>query len=289
MNDPARPIRFSDIAGDPSVRIFHAAAAEFVAEPSGLRAEISGDLYNHVVNSVRTKHGERFVVSLPAGTGLYLCSLLEVAKRSAAVALEHLAPPDRALCDIRCYLGAVKGQRGEDAVEKLTELGVSGIFFYEGDRSVAGFGDGRAERFARIARSASGQSRRYNAPVVGFAGPFKSIFEKAFDAAALCLVMAEPSMMERDSGIGEISSPPGGLFSGALPATGRPVFIVSGPEGGFSAGEAAAVREAASRAASSGSGARVAAVTLGPSVFRAEFAPVVMTSVIKFLCGDFDA
>jgi len=289
MNDRGLEIGFSDIARDSSMKIFHCREAEFVEQAAAGRARISGDLFNHAVNSLRMKPGEKFVVSVKPGPRLFICSPEETGRNGATVSAERIFPrDDSALCDIECYLGAIKGQRGDDAVEKLTELGVSGIYFFEAERSVAGFDGKKAARLEKIAMSASGQSRRYSSPDVGIVS-YGEIFERAFSRGAYCLLMAEPGIAGNDLASASAGSGMRRIGSDIQNLSGRPVFIISGPEGGLSSKEMLIASRASAEAEAGKSPARIVAATLGNTVFRAELAPVVMVSVIKFLCGDFGA
>ena len=129
----------------------------------------------------------------------------------------------------------VKGPRPEWAVQKLTELGVDGIWLLVADRSVVRWagarGDGHRERLARVAREAAMQSRRCTLP-----------------SLRVGLPVAEASATP-----GAVLAHPGGPPS----AVGQVVLV--GPEGGWSDAELAAAP---------------GVVGLGPTVLRAETAAV---------------
>ena len=81
------------------------------------------------------------------------------------VAVEILEMEDRRRLkpELIVYQGAAKGQKVDDAIERLAELGVAEVWVYESERSVVHWNKEKVDRLTRrwraIARSASKQSR----------------------------------------------------------------------------------------------------------------------------------
>jgi 16S rRNA (uracil1498-N3)-methyltransferase len=136
---------------------------------------------------------------------------------------------------VRVYLPALKQERAEWAVTKLTELGVDEIGLLTCDRSAVRLNAEARQRilarWSRVAREASCQSRRVRLP---------SILDATDVAGAMA---AGASMCELD----------GGELGDAVRT------VVVGPEGGWSDGERAL---------------GAPGVSLGETVLRAETAAV---------------
>ena len=150
-----------------------------------------------------------------------------------------------------------KGDRGELAVELLTEAGVDVIVPWAADRCVAVWRGVRAargvKRWAAAAQEAAKQSRRSWFPDVPGQADLPAALVRINDAA-LAIVLDPAAHCD--------------AASLALPDTGD-IVVVVGPEGGITPAEDEAMRAA---------GAVPAA--LGPTVLRASTAGVVATSVL---------
>ncbi len=150
-----------------------------------------------------------------------------------------------------------KGDRGELAVELLTEAGADVIVPWAADRCVAIWRGERAargsRRWAAAAQEAAKQSRREW---------FPEVTEQADLSAAVRLIRAAPLAIVLDP---DAARDAGSL---ELPAGGD-IVVVVGPEGGIAPAEDEAMRAA---------GAVPAA--LGPTMLRASTAGVVAASVL---------
>jgi len=148
-----------------------------------------------------------------------------------------------------------KGDRGELAVEEMTEVGVDRIVPWAAERSVPVWRDDRgAVRWRATAREAAKQSRRAWIP---------EVTDVAATAAAAGLVSA--------ASLAVLLAPSGAArpLAGALvPAAGE-VVVVVGPEGGVSEAEADAFLAAGALA-----------YRLGPSVLRASTAGAVAAAIL---------
>ena len=150
-----------------------------------------------------------------------------------------------------------KGDRGELAVELLTEAGVDVIVPWAADRCVAvwrGEREARAlRRWSAAAQEAAKQSRRAWCPEVTGQADLAAAVQRVRDAT-LAIVL-DPD------GAGEVASL-------ELPASGDLVVAV-GPEGGITPAEDEAMRAAGAVAAA-----------LGPTVLRASTAGIVAASIV---------
>lgn len=239
-------------------------AALFLLEPSaangvevGDLAELTGAEGRHAVSVKRVAAGERIDLGDGAGTILHT-EVEELTGRDSLRArvlerTEWPAPQPR----IVVIQALPKGERGETAVETLTEVGVDAIVPWQAQRCVARWSGDRESRgrakWSATARSASKQARRAWVPEI--AAPVSSAqVESLIASAALAIVLHE----EAPTPIREFE----------VPATGD-VLLIVGPEGGVSPGEIESFTAA---------GAQVA--RLGPSVLRTSTAGTVAAAVI---------
>jgi 16S rRNA (uracil1498-N3)-methyltransferase len=155
-----------------------------------------------------------------------------------------------------------KGDRGELAVELLTEIGTDVIVPWAADRCVAVWRGERAvksrARWSSAAEQAAKQSRRAWFPMVeapvDLAGAVRRV-----QGAALAVVL-DPEGSESVAAVG-------------LPSSGEVVIIV-GPEGGITRAESDAFVSAGAVAA-----------RLGPTVLRASSAGVVAAGILLSRTG----
>jgi 16S rRNA (uracil1498-N3)-methyltransferase len=227
------------------------------------RAELGHDLIvlsgaegRHAAAVRRMRPGERADVSDGAG----LVAECVVAGHSgqglelAVLARRAVPRPDPSITVVQAI---PKGERGELAVEEMTEVGVDRIVPWAAARSVAIW---RAERGARslarwraTAREAAKQSRRAWIPEV--TEPMSATDAAAVITSAACAIVLEPGAPQS---LGYLS----------LPESGDLVVIV-GPEGGITDEESAAFRTAGAIPAS-----------LGPTVLRTSTAGPVAAAVL---------
>lgn len=150
-----------------------------------------------------------------------------------------------------------KGDRGELAVELLTEVGADVIIPWAADRCVAVWRGDRAvksrARWSSAAEQAAKQSRRAWFPEVTAQADLAEAVQRV-EAASLAIVL-DP---EADEPLAAVE----------LPDRGE-VLLVVGPEGGIAPAESAALL-----------GAGAIAARLGPTVLRASSAGIVATGIL---------
>jgi 16S rRNA (uracil1498-N3)-methyltransferase len=132
------------------------------------RAEITGDHAHHLTRVLRVEAGQKYEITDHQRVWLAAVDSARKNLVEFTVIEEIAAGPE--LPRIRLYLSLIRFERFEWAVEKATELGVARIVPIESARSERGLYEGarkRLERWRRIAREASEQSRRLRAPEIG--------------------------------------------------------------------------------------------------------------------------
>ncbi len=204
------------------------------------RAELAGDEARHLSRVLRAASGQRYEIS--DNHALYLAEITEVSAQLVAFRvvepLEFAAPP----VAITLLAALIKFDRFEWIVEKATELGVAKIIPMDCERSEKGLAkaaEKRRERWQRVAREASQQSRRVQMPEIAAPAPF----EKA---------IAQPAKFHF-----ALEENPGAqpLITAAMSIERRPadtVALAVGPEGGWTDDERARLASAAFTAVSAG-------------------------------------
>jgi 16S rRNA (uracil1498-N3)-methyltransferase len=223
---------------------------------AGTLVEVTGDEAHHAVAVRRLRVGERLV--LTDGAGTVAEGVVEsTGKRVFTVRVEEVRREPRPAPEVVVVQAIPKGDRGELAVEVLTEVGVARVVPWGAARSVAVWKGERAvkslARWRSTAREAGKQARRSWS--VEVAEPARTADVVSLVAAAdLAVVLHEAA-----------STP---LASVEVPATGR-VVVVVGPEGGLTDEEVDALV-----------GAGAVSVRLGAEVLRTSTAGVAAVAAL---------
>jgi 16S rRNA (uracil1498-N3)-methyltransferase len=229
------------------------------ALPSGPTFVLDGPEGHHAATVQRLRVGEGLILADGRG-GSAACEVTAVGKGTVTVSVaarEVVPAPDPRLVVVQ---GIAKGDRGELAVQAMTEVGVDEIVPWAASRSVAQWrGDRGAkarDKWVSTAREAAKQARRPWLPLVG-GDPDCTTRQVAarLGAAAAAFVLHE-----------EASAP---LATARLPETGE-IALVIGPEGGITDTELAAFEAAGATA-----------VRLGMEVLRTSTAGVAALSVLS--------
>jgi 16S rRNA (uracil1498-N3)-methyltransferase len=236
----------------------------FFADRAALQRDVvilSGAEGRHAAAARRLQPGERADVG--DGAGL-VAECVVAANGPNGLELTVLARREvpRPVPVLTVVQAIPKGDRGELAVEELTEVGVDRIVPWAAARCVPVWRGDRGERslakWRVTAREAAKQSRRAWIPEV--TGPASAARVAQLIAAAACAIVLEPGAAESLGGL----RPPG---SGDL-------VLIVGPEGGITDDESAAFQKA-------GAIAR----RLGPTVLRTSTAGTVAAAVLLSRTG----
>src|ERR1039457_2750072 len=231
----------------------------FIADRAQLEREaitLSGAEGRHATTVRRLASGERADVTdgrgtvaecIVSGTGQDMLELAVHARRTEP-------EPDPRIVVVQAI---PKGDRGELAVEIMTEVGVDVVVPWSAERCVAKWRADRADRalagWRATAREAAKQSRRAWFPAVTGAADIRDVARRVAAASLALLLDPEAPLL---------------LASTGLPGGGDIVLVV-GPEGGVSPDERAALTAAGAVRA-----------RLGPSVLRASSAGAVAASLV---------
>ncbi len=221
----------------------------FVDRVAGGRAELSGDDARHLVETLRAEPGQR--VEISDNERVWLAEIAEARRgRVEFRVMEEIAAAPEAFC-LTLLISLMKFDRFEWVVEKGTELGVARFVPVIAARSEKGLAEGarkRLDRWRRVARSASQQSRRARLPEIGEPVGFGAALETAAASRYFLDEDERGALLDRDDA--------------------DTVALMTGPEGGWTDGE---------RARAAGAGWRAA--SLGPRILRAETAAIAAIAV----------
>jgi 16S rRNA (uracil1498-N3)-methyltransferase len=190
----------------------------------GTEVVVEGDEAHHAVAVRRLRVGERVMLTDGAGVAV-TGAVASTGKRVFAVSVEEVESTEEPTPSITVVQAIPKGERGELAVEVLTEIGVGRIVPWAASRSVAVWKGERAERslakWRATAREAAKQARRTWHPVVEpMCGTADVV--ALLERAAVGVALHEAAILP--------------LGSVAVPDDGE-IVVVVGPEGGLSAEE----------------------------------------------------
>jgi 16S rRNA (uracil1498-N3)-methyltransferase len=155
-------------------------------------------------------------------------------------------------------------ERMEFIIQKATELGVLAILPFQSERSISlkerEARQNKAHRWQHIAVKAVQQSRRARVPYVGRCRPFEEILEDCREDGLRLLLWEKKG--EHLKGV-----------LGQHPT--RKIYVMVGPEGGFTEGEVKSAREKG-----------FIPVKLGQRILRTETATITLVAILQYELGD---
>jgi 16S rRNA (uracil1498-N3)-methyltransferase len=222
----------------------------------GDQVELSGDEGRHAVVVKRIRVGEQVALTDGAGTTA-TCTVTAAEGSTLTGTVDAVASTDPEMPRVVVVQAIPKGDRGELAVEMLTEVGVDVVVPWAAGRSVSVWrGDKQAKALARwrsTAREAAKQARR-------------SWFPEVVDMVSTAQVVD----LLRDASVPVVlhEAASGPLADLPIPGRGE-IVIVVGPEGGISDEELAAFATVGAEP-----------VRMGTSVLRTSTAGVAATAAL---------
>lgn len=242
----------------------------FFVAPQAIRDNrvlMRGAIVHQIREVLRMKPGDAFVLLDNSGWAYRaeIVTLDREALRGRVVDKWKLET--EATARITLYQGLLKGQKFEWVLQKGTELGVAAFVPLLAARCVIGtLNDvtrARMERWQKIIVEAAEQAGRAILPHLSAATLFAHACERAMQSDGLALI---PYEGEHAYGLREaLQNVP----------TSKEIHLFIGPEGGFTEEEIALARAH-----------KIAPVSLGPRILRAETAGLAAVAVILYELGD---
>ncbi|HEY2498738.1 MAG TPA: 16S rRNA (uracil(1498)-N(3))-methyltransferase [Candidatus Angelobacter sp.] len=217
----------------------------------GDRAWLLGPNANHLFRVLRVKTGQEFDV---AAEGLLRLGTVVLATHEEVEFHLGAEVESAALPPVIVYLSIFKFDRLEWALEKLTELGVGRVVPMVAQRTeehLAKAAGKRVERWRKLAREASQQSRRIAPPEIAEPAMLRKAIAEV-QGSRIVLSEAEEQVSLRS----------------ALSACSPPISLAFGPEGGWSESELQLFSADGWKSAS-----------LGHTILRAETAAIAAVAV----------
>ena len=236
----------------------------FLVPPGELAGQVmtlTGPEGHHAATVRRLRTGERADVGDGAGT-IAEGVVSDVGKNSVTLDIRtvHTVPPPQPLLTVAQALP--KGDRGELAVELMTEIGVDAVIPWAAERSITKWhaerGDKALAKWRATAREAAKQSRRAWLPEITDQAATAVLAQRV--AATTCAIVLE-------------ADAPAKLHELPLPETGE-ILLLVGPEGGISPAEREALR-----------GAGAVEARLGPTVLRTSTAGATAAAILLSRVG----
>jgi 16S rRNA (uracil1498-N3)-methyltransferase len=227
----------------------------FIAdEVSGDRAALVGEHADHLSRVLRARAGQEFDIA--TGAAVRRGRITSITDARVEFQLNEEVST-ASLSQITLVLAVFKFDRMEWAIERCTELGVSRIvpvIARRTDSHLAAAAANRVQRWERIARQASEQSRRAAPPEI--AAPVK-VSEALNFPGALRIILAES---EEQNLLRDVVEPR---------TANDGVVLAVGPEGGWTADESQLFRQA-----------KWISASLGNTILRAETAAMAATAIV---------
>jgi len=219
----------------------------------------------HIRKVLRVKVGDG--VALFDGEGKeYQATIASLSPREISLTLLQELPPDTTESPLRVILGLgiLKSSKFDWLIQKATELGVSEIIPFYSSRVIPRWEEKRIQsrqsRWQKIASAAAKQCGRTRVPTIHPSRSFQEALAMEFEEAIkIFLWERERTRSLKNAFAHPVSS----------------VYVLVGPEGGFSEQEALQAQEAG-----------FLPVRLGPRILRAETAGLVISSLLQFIFGD---
>jgi len=243
----------------------------FFVSPECLQGEaisLTGPLARRMGRVLRLSRGDHVVLLDDTGWA-YEAELDAVTDQKVTARLVSSSQPQTELSThLSLYQALPKARKLDWVLQKGTELGVSLFVPLFTQHCVVRSGDGDAQRklarWRRIVAEAAEQSGRVRLPQVLPARSFAQVCQAPPpDALALMAL------------VGHQATPLGRALRSLTTALPREVRVYVGPEGGFTADEAARARQVG-----------IVPVSLGPRILRTETAGLVALSAILYALGD---
>ena len=228
----------------------------FVRAPlaKGVAVELDAKQAHYLGTVMRLGDGEH-VLLFDGASGEWIARIAEAGRKRITLAVEDRTREQEAVPDLWLAFAPVKRAQTDWLVEKATELGIARLLPVTTQRTIVE--RVRLERLESIAVEAAEQCNRTTVPQILAPQSLAGFLQSA----------ADRTVYFADEGGGEPAA------SAFRPG---PAIILTGPEGGFTDEERAAIRAVPG----------AVAISLGPRILRAETAALAAVTTYMALAGD---
>jgi 16S rRNA (uracil1498-N3)-methyltransferase len=221
----------------------------------GARVELDAAQANYLGNVLRMKQGAELLL-FDGASGEWLARITEAGRKRMALTVERRTRAPETIPDVWLAFAPVKRARIDWLVEKATELGAARLIAVMTQRTVVERLN--LERLRAHIIEAAEQCGRTRLPELAEPQPLATFLD------------------QRDPGRSLYFADEGGGAPAAQAFKPGAATILTGPEGGFTADERAAIRDAPN----------AIAVSLGPRILRAETAALAALAAYMTVAGD---
>jgi 16S rRNA (uracil1498-N3)-methyltransferase len=224
---------------------------------------ITGDKARYLISVLRCREGDELIV-FDGKNNCFRTKIVHVTRKEVTVRVLEKFPCDsESPLHITLVQGLLKGEKMDMVIQKATELGVKEIIPVITERSQVRE-TRKVSRWIKIAEEASKQSGRSMIPIIHEPMNFSDIFSIHssrfiprgfifYEEGGMKLSEAVSSLVTRHSSL----------------------FVIIGPEGGFTKEEVAFAKEKG-----------LIVTSLGKRILRAETAAISAITLVQFLLGD---
>lgn len=235
----------------------------FFVEPEKIRNNkiaITGKDYNHIVNVLRMKQGEKFFVCNQETGESFLTELEEITKNEVICKVISKNESNESNVNITLFQGIPKSDKMELIIKKSVELGVKAIVPLQMKNCIGRIKneDKKLTRWNLISESVAKQSKRNIIPKVKNQINEKELLEdlKSFDLVLIAYENENKTSLKK-------------VLKENKEA--KNIAIIVGPEGGITEEEVSMLEKAGAKSCS-----------LGKRILRCETAPIAMISMIIY-------
>ena len=221
----------------------------------GVAIELDSGQANYLGNVMRLKEGDHALL-FDGASGEWIARVAEARKKRMVLTVEERTREQESVPDLWLAFAPVKRAQTDWLVEKATELGIARLLPVTTRRTIVE--RVKLDRLEAIAIEAAEQCNRTTVPAISEPQALDRLLSA--DRAGRTLYFADEAGGE----------PAANAFRPG------PALILTGPEGGFTKDERAAIR----------SGPDSVAVSLGPRILRAETAALAAITTYMALAGD---
>ena len=227
----------------------------FVNEKKNELFTLSNDDSYHIVKVMRMNIGDK--VEIVCNNIEYIAEIIELGSNVLCKVVLENEQREKNIPNVTIVQASVKEQKMDYILQKSTELGMNSILVFQAQRSVVKNDkiDKKVERWKKIVKEASEQSKRNKIPNVGFTS-LNELISSNYNHKYIC------SVNEKSINIKSV------LSKVSIDDT---ILFVIGPEGGFSPSEEKLLLDNG-----------FVSITFGSNVLRTETASLFVLSAINY-------